>query len=48
MVCDEEFEALKKGSEREFDEGPILRRFPDMLKFNEFGIGHGHAFGLQQ
>ena len=36
------------GSEQEFDGAPILSCFPDFLKFNEFGIGHGHAFGLQQ
>jgi len=38
----------KTGSEQEFDERPILCRLSDLLKFNEFGIGDGHAFGLQQ
>ena len=36
------------GSEREFDGAPILRGFPDLLKFDEMGIGDCHAFGLQQ
>jgi hypothetical protein len=36
----------KRGSEREFDGGPILRSFLAPSKFHEFGIGHGHAFGL--
>ncbi len=36
------------GSEQEFDEAPILCRLSDLLKFNEFGIGDSHAFGLQQ
>jgi len=36
------------GSEREFDEGYILRSFLDLLKFNELGIGDRHAFGLEQ
>jgi hypothetical protein len=35
------------GSEQEFD-APILCRLSDLLKFNEFGVGDGHAFGLQQ
>ena len=38
----------KNGSEQEFDGAPILRRLSDLLKFNEFGIGDGHALGLQQ
>ena len=25
----------------------ILRGFPDFLKSDEFGVGHGHALGLQ-
>src|ERR1039458_500026 len=37
----------KRGSERQFDGAPILRSFLHLLKFNEFGIGHGHAFGLR-
>jgi hypothetical protein len=36
------------GSEQEFDGAPILCRLSDLLKFNEFGVGDGHAFGLQQ
>jgi hypothetical protein len=36
------------GSEQEFDGGPILCRLSELLKFNEFGIGDGHAFCLQQ
>ena len=36
------------GSEQEFDGAPILCRLSDLLKFDEFGIGDGHAFGLQQ
>jgi len=38
----------KSGSEQEFDGAPILCRLFDLLKFNEFGIGDGHAFGFQQ
>jgi len=38
----------KAGSEQEFDGAAILCRLSDLLKFNEFGIGHDHAFGLQQ
>jgi hypothetical protein len=36
------------GSEQEFDGSPILCCLSNLLKFYEFGIGHGHALGLQQ
>jgi hypothetical protein len=36
------------GSEQEFDREPILCRLSDLLKFDKFGIGDGHPFGLQQ
>jgi hypothetical protein len=38
----------KTGSEQEFEGAAILRGFLGLLKFDEFSIGHGHAFGLQQ
>jgi hypothetical protein len=44
----DEAESKKIRSEQEFDGAPILSRLSDLLKFNEFGIGDGHAFGLQQ
>ena len=40
--------AAKLGSEQEIDGWPILRGFLGLLKFDEFGIDHGHALGLQQ
>ena len=47
-VLDQKYWFAKLGSAREFDGAPMLRSFPDLLKFHEFGIGHGHAFSLQQ
>jgi hypothetical protein len=33
------------GSEQEFDERPILGGFPEN---HEFGLGDGHALGLEE
>ena len=38
----------KSGSEQEFEGAAILRGVLGLLKFDEFGVGHGHALGLQQ
>jgi conjugative relaxase-like TrwC/TraI family protein len=37
----------KKGSPQEFVKPSILRGFSHLLKSDIFGIGHGHALGLQ-
>ena len=36
------------GSPQEFVRSGILRGFPDLLKSDVFGVGHGHAPGFQQ
>ena len=35
------------GSPQEFVRSGILRGFPGFLKSDVFGVGHGHALGLQ-
>jgi hypothetical protein len=39
---------LKKGSPQEFVGGAILRGFPDFLKSDVFGVGHGHTLRFQE
>jgi len=39
--------AFLNGTEREFDEGPFLGGFLDMLNGYEFDVGHGHPLGLE-